>query len=254
MGKRGQLAKLEQTVTAIQQRWGSRAIHKARQKDTSLSPPVLSTGFQDVDRILGIGGFPRGKMVELIASGTAGQATLAAKTLRQAQCASQQVAYVDVEHAIDLDFLVRCGVRFDALVILRPRSLQHALEMTGDLIREEGVGAITFDHLHPLLSGDDPRWLDKALRDWTPALDRSLCTLLFLTEAALPDAYPPGLPLPYFASVRLAFERQDWLYHRHQVSGITSRITVLKNKLGPSGRSVCVKVTFDNHIQGEKDG
>jgi len=244
--------KLEHAITLIQKRWGPSAIRKVTESDVAVGPPTLSTGFRDVDRVLGINGLPRGRISELIASGTSGQVTLAAKVLCQAQHMGQQVVYVDVDHTVDLDFLARCGVRFDSLVVLRPFSFHHALEMTGDLIREGGAGVVLFDRIHPMLTSADISRLDRALCEWSPALNRSLCTLLFLTETTCISRYPVGLTLSYFTAVRLAFERQDWLYCRGQVSGCISKVTVLKNKLGPSGQSVLIKVTF-NHSHEDKD-
>lgn len=242
---------LEQAITLIQKRWGSSAIRKVRETDAS--PPVLSTGFRDVDLALGIDGFPKGRISELVASGTSGQATLAVKVLCQAQYLGQQAVYVDVDHTVDLDFLACCGVHFDSLVILRPFSFHHALEMTGDLIREGGAGVVFFDRIHPMLNQADISRLDRALCEWNLALNRSLCTLLFLTKTMSIDRYPIGLTLPYFTAVRLAFERQDWLYCRGQVSGCISKVTILKNKLGPSGRSVLIKAIFNNHSREDKD-
>ena len=245
---------LAQTITAIEKRWGTRAIHKARELRVALVPPVLSTGFQRVDRALGIGGLPQGKIVELIGFGTAGQVTLAAKTLRQAQRAGQQVVYVDVDHAVDLDFLDRCGVSLDSLVVLRPSSFADALEMTRDLLKEGGVGVIVFDRVHvPLLLAENGafRQLDRALREWIPMLSRCLCSLIVLTETPSLNLYPSDSPLPYFASVRLFLEWQSWLYRRHWVTGFSSQVTVLKNKAAPPGHSVPINITITNHIQGE---
>jgi recombination protein RecA len=245
---------LAQTITAIEKRWGSRAIHKAREPRLEIIPPTLSTGFQKVDHALGIGGLPRGRIIELIGSGTAGQVTLAAKTLCQAQWAGQQVVYVDVDHAVDLDSLGRCGVSLDSLVVLRPFSFVHALQMTRDLLTEGGVGVIVFDRVHnPRLLAENGafRQFDRALREWTPILSRSLCTLIVLTETPSLSLYPSGSPLPHFASVRLFLEWQSWLYCGHWLSGFSSRVTVAKNKTAPPGQSVLINITITNHVQGE---
>ena len=252
--KKRRMQQLEHTVTLIQKRWGPRAIHRGKRTKVTADLPVLSTGFPNVDRALGIGGFPRGRISELVASGTAGQATLAAKTLVQAQRVGQQIVYVDVNQTVDLDFLARCGVHLDSLVVLRPFGFRHALEMTDDLIREGGAGTVVFDRLHPMVFGTGAlHTLERALREWNALLNRSSCTLLFLTETILLDYYPVDLALPYFASVRLAFEWQNWLYRRRRVSGFVAKVTVLKNKLGPSGQSLPIRVSFNNHIHGDGD-
>jgi RecA/RadA recombinase len=172
---------------------------------------------------------------------------LAAKALREAQRLGQQVVWVDVPHTVDVDFLARCGVGFDALTILRPWDFAHALAMTGDLLRGGGIGAVVFDRISDLLP-DGVETLDVALRDWNPVLNRSLCTLIFLTETLSDDAYPSGLPLPFFASARLHFQRQEWLYRRRRVTGFTSKVTVLKNRFGSSGQSALIQVKYTNGI------
>jgi len=237
-------ARMQSTVALIQERWGDQAIRKASEMPAP-ALPVCSSGFEALDRALGIGGFPQGRHSELIGYGTAGQFTVAARTLAQAQRHGEQVAYVDIDSSLDVDSLVRCGVRLDALVVLRPRNWLHALAMTTDLLRAGGVGAVALDRikdLHLLADGAACRSLDRALRDWTPILSRSLCTMLFITEIASPGFYPQGLPLGFFASVRLMFERQSWLQRGRQVVGYVSQVTVLKNKLGPAGQAVALSI------------
>lgn len=241
---RRRMARMESTVAIIQQRFGSQATRRASEAPAPMVP-VCPSGFRELDRALGIGGFPQGRHSELIGYGTAGQFSVAAGALAQAQRHGEQVAYVDVYSALDVDALVRCGVRLDALVVLRPRDWAHALTMTTDLLRAGGVGAVVLDRvkdLHLLADGGACRALDRALRDWTPILGRSLCTMLFISEISSPGFYPQGLPLAFFASVRLMFERQSWLQRGRQVVGYVSQVTVLKNKLGPAGQVAALSI------------
>ena len=252
MDKRRQMGQLEQTVTLIQKRWGDRALRRARDKDPSAEPVVLSTGFPSVDGILGIGGLPMGRIIEMIGSNSAGQNVLAAMTLRQAQQRNQQIAYVDVDNGVDLEMMARCGLSLDALTLLRPRGLgrgfEEAIEMTHGLLREGRIGVVVFDRLHPMLSRDDLVALDKALRQWLAILNHSQCTLIFQTETILPDVYLPGLSLPFFASVRLAFDRDEWEHRHYRISGLSSRVTVLKNKMAPANQSAQIRMTFNGKI------
>jgi recombination protein RecA len=254
MARRNRLKQMEQTVSAIQQRWGPRAIRPARKIETPTREDVLSTGFAHIDHALRIGGFPKGRISELLGSGTAGQVTLAAKTLYEAQLTGQQVVYIDAHQAIDLDFLHRCGVYLEPLVVLRPFGFRHALEMADDLIRGGGAGAILFDRIHPMLTDSrDLYLLERALGEWQAILNRSLCTLLILTETLLPDHYPAGPTLPHFASIRLGFNWQYWLYQKRQVIGFVSHVTILKNRSGPTGQRLPIRVIFRNHIHGGAD-
>lgn len=250
MGRSRRSRKLQHTISIIQQRWGPAAIRTA--KPSAAPHPALPTGFRAVDQLLGIGGLPRGRITEFIASGTAGQATLAAKTLAQAQRLCQHAAWVDVAHTVDLDFLARCGLAFDAFTILRPWDFAHALAMTGDLLRGGGIGALVLDSIADPLP-DEQKALDTALREWNPFLSRTLCTLIVLTETPSLDAYPAGLSLPFFASVRLRFQRRNWLYRRNQVVGFTATVTALKNRFGPSGQSALIQVKYANGIQSGDD-
>lgn len=251
-------ARLDQAIATIQQQWGYRALYRGDgdSRQPGLGLPTLSTGFADLDRLLGLGGIPQGRITEFIGSGSAGQVTLAGRVLAGAQRDGQQVAYVDVERQVDLDVLARCGVSFEALAILRPLSFRHAVEMTRDLLVEGGAGAIVFDRLHDYQAGPphaegDFDLLDRALREWNLLVSRSLCALVFITEVTSLATYPPDLSLPYFAALRLGLEWEDWLAPspapprrgEQQIVGFSSRVTVLKNKLGPAGGTVALDMT-----------
>lgn len=251
MSGKGRSRKLQLTVAILQNRFGTRAIRRATGADASLHP-ALPTGFPALDRALGIGGLPKGHITELLGVGTAGQATLAAKTLAQAQRQGQHVLYVDTHHDVDLDFLVRCGVRLDTLIVLRPSTFAQALLMTGDFLREGGADAIVWDRILPQLQAPNAfARLDAALRQWNLWLSRSLCTLLFLTELPAPQTYPAGLSLPSFASLRLLFRRREWLRQRQRITGFVSEVSILKNRFGPSGPSALIRVRFTNGIHAE---
>ncbi len=254
-----QRKQLDLALDTLRQRWGSRALFTGREGRTGGIYPIVPTGFRKVDRLLEIGGLPQGRITELIGTGTSGYVTLAAHTLAQAQRMGLQGVYVDIGRAIDLDSLARCGVSFDSLVILRPLSFQQALEMTRDLIIGRGAGVIVFDRLHLQQTGDqgpDLPLLDRALREWAGLISHSLCTVVFLTQVTPVSAYPQGLSLPYFASVRLAFEWQEWLTEEHHVLGFRSKISVLKNKLGPMGQSTLLDIRIypcTDEVQDEEN-
>ena len=236
---------LEQTVATIRLRHGPSAIHKGANQHRAT---VLPTGFPALDEALA-GGFPLGKLSELVGYGTAGQFTVAASTLAQAQRLGRMVAcYVDTGGTVDLEALVRWGVRLDLLAILRPHGFLHALVMTDDLLRSGSFAAVAFDRLddqYLLATPEALHGLERALPTWVPLLSRSLATLLFITTTARPGAPPQGLPLDAFASVRLAFQRRAWLMRTTRVVGFESRVTVLKNKQGPAGHNITIRFPVD---------
>jgi hypothetical protein len=248
---RSRKQRMEQTVAMIQARWGPRAIRRASQTDAVAEPTVLSTGFPALDHALG-GGLPRGHITELVGGGTAGQMTLAAKTLLEAQQQGLPVVYIDVWQAIDLDLLARCGVHLEPLVVLRPSGLAQAVAMIGDLLRGGGVGAMVLDRLHPLLAGGaDLQMLNQHLPTWGLLLSRTLCALLILTEIIVPDDYPYGPTLPHVSHTRLGFDWQRWTYRRRRCNGFVSQVTVLKSRSGPAGATRQLRVTFTNGIHAE---
>jgi len=246
---RNRKRRMEQTVAVIQGRWGLRALRPAAQADVVAEPTALSTGFANLDHALG-GGLPRGHIAELVGTGTAGQMTLAAKTLQIAQEAGQSVVYVDAWQSIDLDFLARCGVHLEPLVVLRPAGLVQAIEMTGDLLRGRGAGVIVLDRLHPLIAGAELAALNRALPEWNALLARTLATLLIVTETVVPDDYPYGPTLPHMSYTRLGFAWQRWLYQRRRCIGFVALATVLKHRSGRSGVARPIEITFHNGIRG----
>jgi recombination protein RecA len=224
---------LDRTLADIHTRWGDRAIRRLSDQDPAGLASILSTGLADLDNALGIGGIPRGRITELLGTGSAGQGSLAASLAAQAQKRGDQVVYVDAAHQADLSLLTHWGVELKNLCMLRPLHKATALEMTRDLFVEGNVDLILFDRFEPT----DPSFesIDQMLSEVTPLLGRSSSTLVFLTRAE--DAsYPPGRALPYFSSVRLSCEHVGWIHGSATIEGVVARVTVVKNKLGPPRR------------------
>ncbi|NLG29191.1 MAG: hypothetical protein GX557_14870 [Chloroflexi bacterium] len=234
--------RLAGTMEAIQRRWGQRALRTAG--DVAAHVPVCPTGLPALDAATGIGGLPQGRLTELVGCGTAGHLSVAASALAQAQRMGLQVAYVDAFAAVDLEALARRNAQLDALVILRPRGLVHALAMISDLLRARGVGMVILDRLdlNLLAEHETAQALDRALRDWAPLLSRAEITLLVVTETPSPGRYPAGTAVPFYASLRLSLEHAGWLRRGARVTGYTVNATVVKNKLAPPGQ--CVALTF----------
>ena len=244
---------LEQTVARLRARYGERAIRRAAQLEPQAEAATLSTGFAAIDRLLGDrragGGLVRGHIVELLGWGTAGHVTLAARVLGLAQAAGLSVVYVDALQAIDLDLLARWGVAPEALVVLRPLSWGHGIEMTRDLLRTGAAGVVVLDRLQPAVaSGAALQAFSDGLAEWNGLLSRTMSTLLVISEAH-PQAhslatYPYGPTLPHFSYTRLAFRWRHWLYRRRRCTGFVSQVTVLKHRAGPSGATCRIEVAL----------
>jgi len=224
---------LDQALTQIRTRYGEGAIRRLSDPDPAALPPSLPTGFAALDRILGIGGIPRGRITELVSHGSAGQGSLAASLAAQAQQRGGQVVYVDAYRQVDLGLLAHWGVGFADLRVLRPSQPSLALALTRDLLAEGGADLILFDRYDPA----EPAYrdVDAMLAEVTPLLGATASTLVFLTQA---DAhrYPTGRALPYYATLRLGCQQVDWITEELTLVGLVTQVTVIKHKLGaPTG-------------------
>jgi recombination protein RecA len=241
-------------VATIQRRYGPRALVKGSPIATTRTPHI-STGFPDLDRALGSGGLPKGKICELVGPATSGKTTLALKFLAQAQEAGGQVAYVDQALYFDPDYAHRCGLDLSRLLVGTSHDLQEALAMTEALVHSGGLAALVFDALDFLWTDSEAAHLLAATLNRLPvALSRSGTILLVLHES--PGGSPaagdgPALSaLAHHATVRLQVVRERWLPNHKDVRGYEARVGIQKNRLGPAGRTVLLKIEFNGTVHG----
>ena len=254
MGKKqAKRQKLEMAVTYVHRRFGPRSLVRGRLPTATSaisSIPYIPTGFSQLDRALGIGGLPKGKVSELIGLPTSGKTTLALKFLAQAQADGGRVAYIDQARYFDPDYAHRCSLNLSQLLVGTPYDLQEALAMTEALAQSGGLSALIFDAL-------DVFWTDpKAVRLLTAMLDRlaaplarSGTALLFLHTTFTTDS-PALSALAHYASVRLQVIRERWLHLHGDIRGYEARVEVLKNRFGPAGRSVTLAIQFNGTVHG----
>jgi recombination protein RecA len=246
--------RLEKTVTDLQNRFGLRAINRSPR---AAALPVVPTGFRALDAALGIGGLPRGRLSEVVGIPTAGAATLALKTIAQAQTQNGTAVYIDTAQTFDPDYAHRCGVDLHRLMLVHPYNIQQAIAMLPDFAGNGGFDLLVFDMpLHPPLQPERQQQLSSALGRLIAPLHRSDCVLLFLTS--LPPGsgqplteYPRHMALPHYASLRLLIQRARWLYKRQDVRGYEADVLLLKNKLGSAGQEVRIAITFNGTVQGD---
>lgn len=254
MGKKqNKKRKLEMAVTHVHRRFGPRSLVRGQlptADSAAPSVPHIPTGFSELDRLLGIGGLPRGKVSELVGLPTSGKTTLALKFLTQAQVDDGRVVYIDQARYFDPDYAHRCGLDLSRLLVGTPYDLQEALAMTEALAQSKGLSALVFDAL-------DVFWTDhEAVRHLTAMLDRltaplarSGTTLLFLHTISANG--PPALSaLSHYASVRLRVVRERWLRRYGDIRGYEARVEVLKNRFGPAGRKVTLAIQFNGTVRG----
>jgi recombination protein RecA len=251
--KRSRQRELDMAVTALHRRYGPGALIKgspATATGAGAAVPHIPTGFPALDRALGIGGLPKGKMCELVGPATSGKTTLALKFLAQAQTAGGQVAYVDQALYFDPDYAHRCGLDLSRLLIGRPQDLREAVAMAEALVRSGSLSALVLDAL-------DFLWTEPAaashlaatLNRLPVALAHSSTVLLVLHESATGSS-PALSALAHTATMRLQVVRERWLHRHGDVRGYEARVEVLKNRLGPSGRTVRIEIEFNGTVRG----
>lgn len=239
--------KVEQAITAIQQRWGAGSIgHLTSQQAAPV--PSISTGFPTLDAALGTGGIPQGRISEMISIPTAGMVTMALKTLANAQTQGQLAVYADLERTFDPGYAQRCGVDLDALVLVHPKDMAQATSILTDLVLNAGLGLLVCDLTPAAQAGEA---LAITLGRLVAPLSRTGGTLLFLTSlpaggnAALEEVYPAHASIPHYAAVRMLVQKEQWIYGRHDISGYAAQVLIVKNKFAAPGRDVHIAITFD---------
>jgi recombination protein RecA len=252
-GRRKQQRQLDAAVAAIHRRFGPGALIKgkpARAIDGVSAVPHIPTGFSALDRALGIGGLPKGKLCEIVGPATSGKTTLALKFLAQAQAGGRQVGYIDQALYFDPDYAYRCEVDLSRLVVGTVHDLREALAATESLARSGGLSALVFDALDFLWT--DPgatASLAATLNRLPLALARSGMALLVLHESA--EGSSPALSaLAHHAAIRLQVVREEWIREQGDIRGYQARVEVLKNRLGPAGRKISLAIKFNGTVRG----
>jgi len=225
---------LQTLVTTIQRRWGDPALHTL---DRESAIRALPTGFAALDRALGIGGIPRGQLTELSGVPTSGAGTLALKLVASVHVLGESAVYFDVSQTFDADYAVRCGVRLDQTLIIRPDSFADSWDMAQTLITNTAAGIIVYDP--GLFARHEPIPVQRLM----PALNRSGCVLLILNSHE-------G-PLSEAAAVRLQISREHWLQRRTEVQGYRTRVSILKNRFARPARPVSLLIGFSSSVQGD---
>ncbi len=255
MSKLGEKLKaVASAVAAIEKQFGKGAVMQLGGEATEQKVSVIPSGSVGLDRALGVSGYPRGRVVEVFGNESSGKTTLTLHAIAQVQAQGGVAAFIDAEHALDVNYARKLGVRVEELLVSQPDTGEQALEITEHLVRSGAVDLIVVDSVAALVPraeiegemgdahmGVQARLMSQALRKLTGAVSRSGTCIIFINQIRMkigvmfgnPETTTGGNALKFYSSVRMEIRRTGNIKDGENVIGSRARVKVVKNKLAP---------------------